>query len=158
MRSLRFIAVVVLVTFAELYVTVHIVPDAIGPPATIGLVIASSLLGGWLLKQQGRLVWRRFAGALGAGRLPSQEIVDGVLVLLGGAFLIVPGFVTDVIGLFLLLPPTRPLARRAVESWLRRRGVSLFSSFPRRPAPPGDTVEGSAADRGPEQRAGQLPR
>lgn len=114
---------VLAITFAELYVTVHAVPDAIGAPATIGLLVASSMLGVWLLKQQGRVVWRRFTAAVSEGRVPNQELVDGVLVIFGGALLIVPGFITDVIGLLLLIPATRPVGRRLVQRSLRRRGL-----------------------------------
>ena len=111
MRLIGFIALFVALAFAELWVTVIKVPEAIGAGATIGLIVASSLLGTWLLKHQGRAVWRRFTAAIAEGRAPTREVADGALVVFGGALLIVPGFVTDVIGLFLLAPATRPFAR-----------------------------------------------
>ena len=72
------------------------------------------MIGSLLLKSQGRAVWRRFSETMAAGRMPHREVLDGVMVIFGGAFLITPGFITDIVGLFLLLPPTRALARRLV--------------------------------------------
>jgi UPF0716 protein FxsA len=80
-------------------------------------LLLDSVLGSMLLRAQGRAAWRRFNEALAAGRMPHREVVDGVLVIFGGAFLITPGFITDVVGVVLLLPPTRALVR----AWLARR-------------------------------------
>ena len=79
---------------------------------TILLLAADSVLGSVLLRSQGRSVWRRFNEALAAGRMPHREVQDGVAVIFGGAFLITPGFLTDIVGLALLLPPTRALILR----------------------------------------------
>ena len=106
MRLLALIALFILLPLAELYVILK-VGDAIGVPWTILLLAADSILGAMLLRSQGRAVWRRFNEALATGRMPHREVQDGVLVIFGGAFLITPGFLTDVIGLLLLLPPTR---------------------------------------------------
>jgi UPF0716 protein FxsA len=108
------------VPLAELYVILK-VGDAIGVVWTILLLAADSLLGSMLLRSQGRSVWRRFNEALASGRLPHREVVDGVLVIFGGAFLITPGFLTDIVGLALLLPPTRAVARRILMRRLGRR-------------------------------------
>src|SRR3954453_1739827 len=100
----------IVVPIAELYVIIK-VGDLIGAPLTIALLIADSLLGSWLLKSQGRVVWQRFQQTMQAGRIPHPEVFDGVLVIFGGAFLITPGFITDIVGIFLLLPPTRAVMR-----------------------------------------------
>jgi UPF0716 protein FxsA len=107
----------IVVPIAELYVILK-VGDLIGILPTIALLVADSLLGSWLMRTQGRVVWRRFQETMEAGRLPHREVFDGVLVIFGGAFLITPGFLTDIVGVLLLLPPTRALFRR----WLIRRG------------------------------------
>ena len=112
----------ILVPLAELYVIFQ-VGEAIGPIPTILLLAADSLLGAWLMKSQGRAVWRRFNAALAESRAPTREVFDGVLVIFGGAFLITPGFITDVIGFLLLLPPTRALIRRAASRRLLARGT-----------------------------------
>jgi len=111
----------IVIPIAELYVILK-VGDLIGILPTIALLIADSLFGAWLMRSQGRAVWQRFQGTMQAGRIPHREVFDGVLVIFGGAFLITPGFITDIVGVLLLLPPTRSLFRR----WLVRRGGRMF--------------------------------
>ena len=137
-----------IVPLAELYVILK-VGDTIGIGWTIALLVADSLLGAWLLRSQGRAVWRRFNEILAQGRVPHREVVDGVLVIFGGAFLITPGFLTDIVGVFLLLPPTRAIARRTL---MRRmgRGVVVVGERPRRDY----DVEGSAREYEDEPRRG----
>src|SRR4051812_35280317 len=101
----------IIIPTAELYVIIK-VADSIGALPTIALLVADSLLGSYLLKAQGSTVWRRFQETMQAGRIPHREVFDGVLVIFGGAFLITPGFITDVVGVLLLLPPTRAVLRR----------------------------------------------
>jgi len=103
----------VVVPLAELYVIIQ-VGQALGALPTIGLLLLDSLLGSWLLRAQGRTVWRRFREALAAGRPPARETVDGGLVILGGALMLAPGFITDAFGILLLLPPTRGVVRRVL--------------------------------------------
>jgi UPF0716 protein FxsA len=141
---LALIAIFVLVPLAELYVIFKVVGPAIGAPLTIALLAADSLAGAWLLKSQGRAVWRRFNETLSAGRVPTREIVDGVLVIFGGAFLITPGFLTDILGFLLLIPPTRSLFRRSLQRRLEVRAVAR----PRRPQREYD-VEGTATEHEP---------
>ena len=104
------------VPLLELYVIIQ-VGSAIGALNTIGLLIAVSLVGGWLMKREGTSVVRRVQASLAAGIVPATEVIDGFLILLGGALMLTPGFLTDVAGLGLLLPPVRAVVRRV----LRRR-------------------------------------
>jgi UPF0716 protein FxsA len=120
MPLLALLVLFIVVPLAELYVILK-VGDAIGAIWTILLLAADSVLGSLLLRAQGRSVWRRFNAALGEGKMPHREVIDGVLVVFGGAFLITPGFITDVVGLVLLIPPTRTLVRRLLVSRLGRR-------------------------------------
>jgi len=113
-------ALFVALPLAELYVILK-VGDWLGALPTVALLAADSLLGAALLRSQGRSVWRRFRAAVAAGRMPHREVQEGVMVIFGGAFLVTPGFITDIVGLLLLLPPTRELLRRAGLRWLRRR-------------------------------------
>ena len=99
------------VPILELFVIIQIA-DVIGPWWTILLLIADSILGSMLMRSQGRAAWRRFNAALQAGRPPAREVLDGVLIIFGGALLLTPGFVTDIVGLSFLLPPTRAVFRR----------------------------------------------
>jgi UPF0716 protein FxsA len=117
---LALVALFIALPLVELYVILQ-VGDAIGAVWTILLLAADSVLGSLLLRAQGRSVWRRFNSALADGKMPHREVIDGVLVIFGGAFLITPGFVTDIVGLLLLLPPTRSLIRSAVVRRLGRR-------------------------------------
>src|SRR3954451_412752 len=157
---LALIAVFVVVPLAELYVIFQ-VGDAIGILPTLAILVADSLLGSWLLKNQGGAVWRRFNETLSDGRVPHREIVDGVLVIFGGAFLITPGFLTDIVGVLLLLPPTRALFRRQLQKRLELRAVSAVGGARgrRRPAPGYDyDVEGTATEHyEPPPSAPELP-
>jgi UPF0716 protein FxsA len=147
MPLLALIAVFILVPLAELYVILR-VGDAIGVGWTILLLVADSVLGSLLLRSQGRSVWRRFNATLTEGRMPHREVVDGVLIVFGGAFLLTPGFLTDIVGLLLLIPPTRALIRPLVMRRLGRRVSVGVSGAPRRPQPggPGFDVEGTASE------------
>lgn len=135
----------IVVPIAELYVIIQ-VGQAIGVLPTIAILLLDSLVGSWLLRAQGRLAWRRFSETLAAGRPPAREVIDGGLILLGGAFLLTPGFLTDLLGLALLLPPTRALVRRVLARRLMGR---MTASMARGPAPrtgPAHDVEGTARD------------
>ena len=123
MPLLALIVIFIVVPLAELYVILKVADDVLGWPLTLALLVADSLLGSWLLRSQGRAVWRRFNEAVRAGRVPHNEVIDGVLVIFGGAFLITPGFITDVIGLILLVPPTRRMVRRIARRAIERRAI-----------------------------------
>lgn len=148
MPLLALIAIFVLVPLAELYV-IFKVGDAIGILPTLAILVVDSLIGSMLLKSQGRAVWRRFNDAMGAGRIPHQEVVDGVLVIFGGAFLITPGFLTDIVGILLLLPPTRALFRGTVTKRLGARVVVAGADRVRtRRGPEHDyDIDGTASER-----------
>ena len=143
MPLLALIALFIALPLAELYVILK-VGDAIGAVWTILLLAADSVLGSLLLRAQGRSVWRRFNNAIAEGKMPHREVIDGVLVIFGGAFLITPGFITDIVGLLLLLPPTRSVIRGVVARRLGRRvATGATVRFGRR-EPRGYDVEGTA--------------
>jgi UPF0716 protein FxsA len=100
----------IVVPIAELYVLIQI-GQAIGILPTIALLILDSVLGAALMRSQGRAAWMRFNRALAEGRIPGKEVMDGALVIFGGALLLTPGFLSDILGLVLLLPPTRAVVR-----------------------------------------------
>ena len=145
MPLLALIAIFIVVPLAELYVILA-VGDAIGLLPTVAILAADSILGSVLLKSQGGAVWRRFNEQMQAGRVPTREILDGVLVIFGGAFLITPGFLTDIVGVLLLLPPTRGIFRGIVARRLTRRAVVAVG---RQPSGPDWDVEGTATEREP---------
>jgi UPF0716 protein FxsA len=115
----------ILVPLAELAVLIA-VGQWIGLVPTLILLLVVSVAGAWLAKREGLAAWRRFQAALAQGRMPTVEVADGAMVLLAGALLLTPGFLSDVVGILLLLPPTRAIVRRQLprlaERRLRRRG------------------------------------
>ena len=122
---------------AEIYVIVK-VGEAIGILPTLALLIVDGFVGAALARSQGAAAWRRFNEALAAGRVPAKEVLDGAMVIVGGAFLLAPGFITDVIGLLLLLPPTRALFRAPLTRVASRRmsfRVGTYRHRRRRAAP-----------------------
>jgi UPF0716 protein FxsA len=110
-------AVVFLLYVIAEVAAVWAVVSAVGFLATIGLLLAGALLGSWLARREGGKAARAFLDTARSGRPPHAEITNGMLVGLGGMLILLPGFVSDVAGLLLLLPPTRGVVRRA---WLRR--------------------------------------
>ena len=114
----------VILPIAELYVIIQ-VGHAIGVLNTIGVLLLVSFVGSWLVKREGLAVWRRFNEQVQAGMVPGKEIADGVMILLAGALLISPGFLTDVVGVFLLLPPVRA----TVRALLVRRTANRIRRF-----------------------------
>ena len=111
---LLLIVLFIVVPIAELYVIIK-VGELIGVWPTLFLLLADALLGSWLLRHQGRGAWRRFNEALAARRFPGREVVDGALIIVGGTLLLTPGFITDVFGAVLLIPPTREIVRRLLK-------------------------------------------
>lgn len=170
----RFGARRVLSLFALLLLIVPIIEIAviigvgrvIGTWPTIILLIIESAFGAWILKREGGRAWGALAGALRTGRMPSRELADAALVLIGGVLLLTPGFVTDIVGFFLILPMTRPVTRRLLEALVARRllggvvgvqtmrttrttetNIGWTEAEPTPPnAPSGDVVEGEIVD------------
>jgi UPF0716 protein FxsA len=158
----------IVVPIAELAVIIQ-VGQSIGLLPTIVILLADSIIGAVLLRSQGRATWRHFTQTLRAGRPPARELLDGALVLVGGALLLTPGFITDITGFLLLLPPTRAvirklLSRRVLDRMMRgmvggtrgagmRRGSWPPGGAGARPArhDPGD-IDGTAVDTDPPPR------
>jgi len=160
MPLLALLVIFIVVPLAELYV-IFKVGEAIGYPLTILILAADSIIGSLLLKSQGLAVWRRFSETMAAGRVPHREVLDGVMVIFGGAFLITPGFLTDVLGLLLLLPPTRALARRLLIRALGGRvAIGMAGTATRRRSRADYDVAGTAtpADEEFGPRPPRLPR
>src|SRR5581483_2782270 len=103
------------------------IADAIGVGYMLLLLIASWPLGTWALRSQGAAAWRRLTAAVTEGRPPAREVLDGGLVLVGGVLLLIPGFITDLFGICLLLPPGRALMRlgplRAIQDRMVMRAA-----------------------------------
>ena len=109
----------------ELYVIIQ-VAQVIGGWETIGLLVIESIVGAWLLRAQGLTTLRRISQATEQGRVPGKELVDGLLILVAGALMIAPGFLGDIVGYLLLLPPTRALVRVPLMKHFEKKGAGRF--------------------------------
>jgi UPF0716 protein FxsA len=159
------VLIFILVPIAELYVIIK-VGEAIGLIPTLILLVADAVLGSMLWRQQGRAAWIRFNRALAENRLPHKEVFDGVLIIMGGALLITPGFLTDIIGLILLIPPTRAIVRAFFSRRVRRRlamggGATMwtFGGRARRPPrePPGPGAPAPSGEGPARPEPGPIP-
>jgi UPF0716 protein FxsA len=115
------------VPIAELWFLFR-VASVIGFLPALVLLFAVSIVGAWLVKREGVATWSRLQATLREGRVPSDEASDGALILLGGALLLTPGFLTDIVGLLLVFPLTRALFKRIFRTFLggyvsRRTGI-----------------------------------
>ena len=116
MPALLVVALIV-IPLLELAVIIE-VADVIGGLPTIGLLIGVSVAGAWLLKREGTATWRRLRDARSRGEFPTSELADAALLVLGGALLLTPGFVTDIFGLLLLVPGSRKLVKGGMRRFL----------------------------------------
>ena len=148
---LLFIAFLVM-PILEIVVLIQ-VGQVIGPWWTILLLVLDSILGAWLIKREGRRAWRALRDRLESGRIPARELADGVLVVVGGALMLSPGFVSDLLGILLILPITRPLFRGLLMSYAGRQvvrrgqnlgGQNLGGQNAARPGP--EVVQGEVVD------------
>jgi UPF0716 protein FxsA len=145
----------VVLPLVELYFLIQ-VGQVIGAWWTIALLVVDSILGAWLVKREGRRTWAALRDALASGRMPHRELADGALVLIGGTLLMTPGFVSDVLGVALVLPLTRPLFRRVLARVVAARLVTgVVGPGPRFGAGPGfgpGTGPGNGSRPGPVVR------
>ena len=116
------------VPLLELYVIIR-VADGVGTLETIGLLIAVSVVGAWMVRRSGLGVLAQIRDRLERGQLPAKELVDGLLILFAGALMLTPGFLTDAVGLLLLIPPTRLVVRTVlVHRFTKKIRVAGFSA------------------------------
>jgi len=143
----------VVVPLVEIYVLIQ-VGQAIGGWWTILLLVVASVLGSLLIRHQGARAWRALTTALRSGRMPARELADGALILIGGTLMLTPGFVTDIFGVLLILPFTRPVARRLLTAVVARRLIAVPGAGTPRPGPGVRGAYGSRGHAGPAGPAG----
>ena len=117
--------VILIIPFAEIYLLLE-VGSVIGAFWTIFLVVFSAALGAWLLRQQGFSTFKRFQESLVQGVIPAYEMIEGPIILLGGALLLTPGFITDIIGFVCLVPSLR---KKIAHYVLENRLIQASSVF-----------------------------
>ncbi|KRE99178.1 MULTISPECIES: FxsA family protein [Nocardioides] len=147
----------VVVPLVEIFVLIQ-VGQVIGPWWTILLLIGASVLGTWLIRREGSRSWAALQEALQTGRMPARELADAGLILIGGTLMLTPGFVSDIVGVLLILPLTRPIARGVLTKVVAGRllgplggGLAGPGGGPgnaRRPGPgpEGPVVQGEVVD------------
>ncbi|HYJ67024.1 MAG TPA: FxsA family protein [Nocardioidaceae bacterium] len=123
MRGRWLLVAVLLLPVVEIAVIIQ-VGQLIGAWSTVAVLLAISVLGAWVVKHEGRRAWLELRTTIDSGQPPGRELTDAALILVGGTLLLTPGFVTDVFGLVLILPVTRPLVRRFLQAWLAKRATT----------------------------------
>lgn len=135
----------VAVPLVEIYLMIQ-VGQVIGAWTTILLLIADSVLGGYLIKREGSRAWQSLRAALQSHKMPARELADGALILVGGTLLLTPGFLTDAVGFFLILPFTRPLARRLLTELITKKFLGGPPAGTQQRPGPGSVVQGEVVD------------
>lgn len=116
----RLVILFVLLPIVELVLLIQL-GGAVGVVPTIGFVLLTGAIGVWLARTEGLRVLFKFQNELASGRLPSPPVFDGICILAGGLALVMPGVLTDIAGLVLLLPPSRRWLQRRISRSLERR-------------------------------------
>ncbi len=115
----------IVVPIAELFVIIQ-VGQSLGVLSTILLLIAVSVVGAWMVKFQGVLVLMRAREKLARGEMPNDELISGLAILIAGALMLTPGFLTDAVGIALMIPPIRAV----LVAFVRRRFRGRVQTFP----------------------------
>ncbi|MGI9064597.1 MAG: FxsA family protein [Pseudonocardiaceae bacterium] len=131
--------ILLLAVVAEVVVLVT-VGDLVGVLPTLGLLVLATLVGAWLLRREGTRALAAFTEAVRTRRPPHRELADGVLIAAAGVLVVLPGFLSDVVAILLLLPPTRALVRRRLVRSASRSTPLRFT--------PGGVVDGGVVDGG----------
>lgn len=118
----------IVVPIAELYLIIQI-GSVIGGWDTIGLLVLDSVVGAWLVRREGFSILAKVQGSLSRGEAPTDSLIDGLLVLVAGALMLTPGFLTDGVGLLLLLPPSRAIVRTMLKRRFAGRIAVAGSGF-----------------------------
>lgn len=145
-RVLRWAFLALLVVPVVEIAAIIAVGRVIGGWQTLVLLVLESFLGAWIVKREGARTWAALNEALRSGRMPSRQLSDAALVLIGGTLLLTPGFVTDIAGFFFILPITRPITRIWLEAAVARRLLGPMGEWPTTTPPPaGRPSPGSGA-------------
>ncbi len=131
----RLLALFIVVPLIELALFIRI-GEVIGLPATIASIILTAMLGASLTRFQGLKTLQRYQEAIAAGRLPHEEVMDGIMILVAAAVLLTPGFFTDVFGFLLLVPPVRALIKNQLAKVVAGRIEVVEADMRSRPVPP----------------------
>ena len=136
-----FVCLLVAVPIFEVWLLIQ-VGQQIGLWPTVLILVVEAVLGAWLMRHEGSRAWKALTDAFETGKVPSGELADAALILVGGVLLMLPGFVTDIFGFFFLLPWTRPAARKLIAFFVARRMNRTGHSGRHGPDGPGQPDQG----------------
>ncbi len=139
-----FVVLLVAIPIFEVWLLIQ-VGQQIGLLPTILILVVEAALGGWLMRREGARAWKALVDTFETGRVPTGQLADAALVLVGGLLLMLPGFATDIIGFLFLLPMTRPLARKILAFFIARR-ISRLNVPTVHGQTPGDVIKGETVD------------
>ena len=151
---LLLVALLIGVPILEVWI-LTLVADQIGIGPTLATLVIHAVGGGLLMRHEGRRAWQALTNAYTTGKVPTGHLADAALILLGGTLLMMPGYLTDVIGFLFLFRWTRPFARKMIAFFIARRNKG--TPGPRRWSGPGDsyTKPLNPSGNGPAKRAGE---
>lgn len=133
-RVVRWVFLALLIIPVVEIAAIIAVGRVIGGWPTLALLVLESLLGAWIVKREGARTWAALQEALTTGQMPSRQLADAALVLIGGTLLLTPGFVTDFVGFFFILPLTRPITRTWLQAVVAGRLLGPLGEWPGDPA------------------------
>ncbi len=118
---LKLVLLLTVVPLLELLLLVRLTPLWGGFTVTVAVIVGTGLVGAVLARLEGLRVIGRMQEEMRSGRLPTDSLLDGVMILVAAALLVTPGLITDTVGFLLLIPATRGVAREMVKAWIRRK-------------------------------------
>jgi UPF0716 protein FxsA len=117
---MRLVLIFIIVPLMEILLLIEI-GSRIGTLNTIVIILLTGILGAYMMRQQGFAILANMRGDLSRGRMPTGELINGALVLVGGILLLTPGFFTDAVGFLLLIPTTRGFVRKKIQLLIQRK-------------------------------------
>ena len=144
----------ILISVAEVWILTAL-GSHIGVLWTFAILVGEAVVGAWLTRREGRKAWAALTNAYATGKMPTGQLADAALILVGGIMLILPGLLTDLVGLVCLLPVTRPLARRFIGFLVARHAArqGLDIGILRARFEPGTVIRGETVESPPAQPA-----
>ena len=119
---LRLFLLFTIIPLAELWLLLWF-SSLTNPTVTFGLVVVTGILGAWLARKQGSQAWKKIQQHMVQGQPPTGVVLDGLMILIAGAFLITPGIMTDMVGFAFLIPSLREIMKARIGEWLKKRAL-----------------------------------
>jgi UPF0716 protein FxsA len=144
-------ALLIAIPIVEVWLLVQ-VGQQLGPLPTVLILVVEAIIGVLLMRHEGSRAWKALNDALTSGKVPTGELADAALILVGGVLLLLPGFLTDIIGFLFLLRWTRPIARKIIAFFVARRINRLGIPVMRARLDTDNLIEGETVEKPPTQQ------